>query len=463
LLPWGAGRLKAESTGIAAGAAGPPWVSRLKRVLTTRRELLSVLAITLAGLLFRLLVVVFGADPIPAPLSDSDYYHVVASNLAEGRGFSYINGPSAFWPPGYPFFLAILYWLFWPSVKIAMVANAVAGALAILVTYAFGRVLWGPRVGLLAAALMAALPSHIFWSAALLSEVLFTLIFIAAFWLVLESVSGETGRVRWPALLGFAALFAAGVVTRGQMAVLLPVALLFWWRRGVRPIVAAGMAAIPVLVTLALVVPWSVRNTRVLNEPIILSSNVGYNVRIGHNPDSFGRFMFPDVWPPDKVGQLSPELEVELNREGLRRGLRYAVTSPLHEVWLSVQKVHWLYRADMDSLVWIESFSHTPLPSVELEWAYIRGIHASYYVFFTVAVLGAPLTLGIRDPRRLALLITIVLWTVFHILFFSEPRYHLPVLPIMAVMAARALLWVSDRWPELRSAVAIGPAATGES
>lgn len=56
------------------------------------------------------------------PMSDPQYYHATASNLADGRGYSvavdpggggFVAGPasegSAFWAPGYPFALAPLY------------------------------------------------------------------------------------------------------------------------------------------------------------------------------------------------------------------------------------------------------------------------------------------------------------------------------------------------------------------
>jgi hypothetical protein len=50
-----------------------------------------------------------------------------------------------------------------------------------------------------------------------------------------------------------------------------------------------------------------------------------------------------------------------------------------------------------------------------------------------------PWTLSAKD-ERLALWLTLAAWTAVHIVFFSEPRYHLPLLPILFAMAARTLV-----------------------
>lgn len=403
----------------------------------------------LGGILFRLLLVTFGADPIPAPYSDAEFYHISATNLLNGKGYAYLSGPTAFWPPGYPFFLAIVYWLFGSGVKTAMVANALAGGLTVLVTYAIGLRVFGRAVALVGAGILAALPSHILWSAAVLSEVLFTLVLALSFWMMLESVKAQ--RVRWWWFLGFSVAVASGIMIRGQTVILIPVALLLWWRLGLSLRRSFALAVLVSIVGIALVIPWSIRNTRVMDSPVILSTNVGYNLYIGHNPEAFGRFHFTDQWPAGEEGRLTPQREVEFNEQGFRKAIRYALTHPLQELRLVSQKLYWLYRADMDSWIWIESFYRTPLPSIDLRFLIIRGVHASYYALLALAIAGGWLWFSVREPRRQAVVLTIVLWSVFHLVFFGEPRYHLPMLPFFALAAAHLPLWLRENWSALRA------------
>jgi 4-amino-4-deoxy-L-arabinose transferase-like glycosyltransferase len=415
----------------------------------------------LGGVLSRLLLVVFGADPVPAPYSDAEFYHLSAMNLVNGNGYSYLSEPTAFWPPGYPFFLAIVYSLFGAGVKTAMVANALAGGLTVLATYAIGRRVFGRAVALVGAGIMAVLPSHILWSAAVLSEVLFTLVFALAFWMMLESVKAQ--RVRWWWFLGFSAAVAFGIMIRGQTVILVPVALLLWWRLGLPLPRSFALAVLVSLIGIALVVPWSIRNTRVMGSPVILSTNVGYNLYIGHNPEAFGRFHFTDQWPAGEEGRLTLQREVEFNEEGLRKAARYALTHPLEELRLIPQKLYWLYRADTDSWIWIESFYRTPLPSIDLRFLIIRGVHATYYALLALAVVGGWLWFSLREPRRQALVLTILLWSAFHLVFFGEPRYHLPMLPFFALAAAHLPIWLRENWTALRTSLdlrAAPPVAT---
>lgn len=418
--------------------------------MTNRRAYVYALFITLIALTVRLSLVLFGADPTPPPLSDSEYYHVVARNLANGQGFSYIHGPSFFWPPGYPFFLAILYKTFFVSVKVALVANAIAGAATVFITFLIGRRLWDARTGLVGAAILALLPSHIFWTPVLLSEVLFTAVFAAALLAAIESTTSDPPRVQWPALIAFAGFLAAGTLIRGQMLVLLPVACLFWWRQRVPWPRVVIMATVPLLVASAFVGVWMIRNQRVFGVTAVLSANVGYNLRIGHNPHAYGRFQFlRDFWPPGQEGNLTPERERAFNRDGTRDAVKWALTHPINEVPLSAAKVYWLYRADVDSWIWIESFYVTPFPSVDLRFALIRTISASYYVLLALALLGAPLVLGVRTPTAILFSSIFVLWTAVHVLFFGEPRFHVPLFPLAVLMAARFILAFHERWREI--------------
>ena len=53
-----------------------------------------------------------------------------------------------------------------------------------------------------------------------------------------------------------------------------------------------------------------------------------------------------------------------------------------------------------------------------------------------------------RDPNRQLLVSIVLFWTLFHIAFLGEPRYHIPLYPVFAISASAGI------WAALTSASA---------
>jgi hypothetical protein len=59
----------------------------------------------------------------------------------------------------------------------------------------------------------------------------------------------------------------------------------------------------------------------------------------------------------------------------------------------------------------------------------------TYYTLFLAAVVSLPLWLR-RRPERVLLASVFVFWTLFHVAFLAEPRYHVPLYPAFAIAVA---------------------------
>ena len=95
----------------------------------------------------------------------------------------------------------------------------------------------------------------------------------------------------------------------------------------------------------------------------MLTTNFGYNLRIGHAPYSTGRYIVPqDLWDTDP-GITFKERELLFNRTGERRAVDYALHHPGREFRLSLRKIEWLWRPDSDVFLQLQSYGQTPLPS----------------------------------------------------------------------------------------------------
>ena len=49
------------------------------------------------------------------------------------------------------------------------------------------------------------------------------------------------------------------------------------------------------------------------------------------------------------------------------------------------------------------------------------------------------------DPTGVLLLSVIAYWTLIHVAFFADPRFHAPIMPIMCIWAATAIAVASRR------------------
>ncbi|MDI6856702.1 MAG: glycosyltransferase family 39 protein [Dehalococcoidia bacterium] len=408
------------------------------------------LAVILAAALVARLAWTWWTDPTPPELSDPQYYNATALSLARGEGYSvtfhrdvgFLPGgeETAFWPPGYSAYLATFYWLFGKGDEVAQAANVVAGALVVVPIYFIGLRLFGRRIALVAAAAAALLPSLVYWVPVLFSDTLFTLLFAMVAALLLHALR-QDGTFSLALLAAGGVVLGLAMLVRGQALVLVPVVAVYWAVAGAKPAKCLLSGGACLALAAAVVVPWSVRNTAAMGSPILLSANVGYNLRVGHAPYSTGRYILPDdLWNSRSERTTFRELEPVFNDLGLERATEYALGHPLEEAELAVRKTLWLWAPDSDALDWVESYGRTPLPAGAvgpLRWL----VDGSYAVLLWLV--GCAFVRARAFAPQLSLLAAlVVLWTATHIVFFGEPRYHLPALALMIPVAAAPLVWL---------------------
>ena len=411
-----------------------------------RSPALWMTALVLFGLVLRLVWVLYvGSQPLGG---DPSWYYNVATNIARGHGFvadhhtlfdgePIIRQPTAAWPPAYSYVLAAMWKVVGISVTSSKVLNAVLSGLTIPFVYLLARAIFGKPSGWLAAGVFCVFPNAIAWSSVLFPEELFTFVFVVALWILVDP--GALRGARWRAPLAFGLLAGVATLTRGEGAVLLPVAVLFWfardgWRDSMRPI------ALAIAGSAVMIMPWTVRNMVVMHAAIPVSTNSGIALRIGHSPQSTGTTEI--VNPPEPVDGVPvweqayyPDTEVRSYQVYTKRSIRYALTHPRRELDLSRYKIYHLYRSDAWLIEWVKLGTSTPIHSEPVENALWSLFDVSHYALMFAAVGSAVFWLR-RDPKRLLLAYVILVWTLFHIVFSAEPRYHVPLFPIFAVAAA---------------------------
>lgn len=369
----------------------------------------------------------FSMDP------DSYSYETIAHTILQNGTLT----PSANRTPGFPAFIAMIYAVLGSDFKNIVLVQALIATLTIVLVYMIGRKVIGERAGLMAAALVAVDPFQVYFSAKVLTETLFTfmlcLIVYAILFLqedqthggrtsfILGLLLGLTALLR-PEVVGLAVVLAAGY----GISVLLK-------RRNFRGMVNMG---IMLLTMAAILLPWGLRNQRLLGRFVVTSTNGGWTMYEGlatdYSVDGWDKYRREKMYPDLTAYGLDNELKV--NDHFAAKSRIYIREHPGDFILLSVRKLFKLYR-----VIPYEVFS-------------MKARIASVLYFLPLLLLfiaGMVLTRS-QVIRLMPIYLVLAYVSGIHMLFTSQIRYRVPLQPLMAVVAAAAIVMAIDRLPGRR-------------
>lgn len=261
-----------------------------------RRSRRDAIAIALGALALRCGIVLWGRTRFP-PAEDGHFYHEVAQRIATGQGYTWLwpDGTVTFaahYPVGYPAILGSLYAALGNSVTVAMLFNAVLGALAVfwvqrLVARSAPR--WAANG---AATVVAFHPSLLAYTPALMTEGVSGALVVGTGWFALWS---SDTRHPWRVGLCLCLMLGVMALVRPQLILLAPVAgwLREHWRSG-RWKRSAVSSALVTCGALLVVAPWSARNCARMNRCVFVSANAGWNLLIGTAAEGEGKWVSVD-------------------------------------------------------------------------------------------------------------------------------------------------------------------------
>lgn len=392
-----------------------------------------LLALFLLALVVRCWAVTF----YPAEqVNDAADYHRLAADLS--RGLGYVNeagGPTAWRPPGYPAFLAIIYSGFGVSVRAATLTQAVLGGLTVLLLAAFGALIIGRREALVATMLAAVYPSLFWLPRVLLSENLSLPLTLAA--LCAAAMLLRTEHLRWACacgvLLGLCALVrGANLVVA---AVLLAGMVLVAWKRGRRWRQLAAASALVCAGVALVLLPWTARNYRVFHQLVPVATQDGMG-------------LYASYWPPMRDGKVIwgnlPGNEDPAWAAATRAGDEATASKYLQSVTLERLREHpgHFFRVLPPKLLSLaapfdwEWFPHAPGST--------RSLNPVYALMLIPAMLG--LLILRRRPVPHGWLLWVLPLTVLMqaVVFYGSPRFRLPAETSGILWAAVALVSAWD-------------------
>jgi 4-amino-4-deoxy-L-arabinose transferase-like glycosyltransferase len=391
-----------------------------------------LLGLTVLALVVRLAWVLFGSWEA----GDSSWYLAVARNIAFHHVFSSsANGSAlvstAYRPPLYPAFIASLWLGDSAPVLATLLVQAVLGATTVSFIYLIAREGFDRRVAVLAAAGMVLAPMTGRFTAVILSETLFTFLLTLGVFLWSRNRYALTGFV-----FGLATL--ARITLLPFLGLLPLLTLLPAWRPQRR-----AYATI-VLLSIAVASIWIARNAIVFKQFVpIAASGFGTNLLLGtlktkEADDVAARKEF--LTSVDQKSGVAGVDETAADRLRLRAALQRIADNPGQ--WI-VARLQQYPRLFIDSGSYLFAGGGMPFRSaagrgltgqVMIRIAFISGnVLVFFFALFAI----------VAERARFVSLSHITLFPIFlcaiSLPLWIEPRYGLPMMPLVAILAAVGL------------------------
>jgi hypothetical protein len=424
-----------------------------------------VLAVTLR------LFVVLAARDLALGLDDMFQYDMLARSLVAGNGFRWYAPADAaqlapylgvdvdalgldprgilttFRAPMYPAFLALVYSLFgtgpgrlFPARLIQVCLGAI---LAPMTFYAGLRLLQGPRwsseaslrASRIAALAVAVYPGLLAFPLALATENLFVPLVLAAFLalLALIPLPGNAHGTAPPTARESALAIGAGILlglaalTRSVILPFCALGLLWLWRTKKQP----RLTMLCALCMISTITPWIYRNTVVSGHLTGIETSMGYNLYLGYHPDSTGTFTFGP-----SLDLLSILDDREREQAGIAGALEFIREDPGRFPYLALRRLGHFFDLEWRAVTYFYSnglVGHIPLLGLVI----ILLLFSIPFMWMAASAALGVATLS-SGPSTSLLALLVGAYLLPHVLILSEERFHLLLIPYMAVLAAAA-------------------------
>lgn len=418
----------------------------------------------LVALILRLIPVVL-ARGLGIGLDDMFQYDMLARSLAAGHGFRwYAQGdldqiaafvdldlssvreydpilgiPTSFRAPLYPAFLAIVYMVNGTEFSrffAARLAQAIfLGAPLAPLTYWLALRLSSlmkdeggkntEKAARIAAYVVACYPMLLLYPLGLGTENPFFILLLTSFLFLL--LASKTPTIFYFLLCGF--FLALTALTRSVILPFAALAILWAWfilqqRRG------ALLIALSFVLTTA---PWLIRNSMLHEKLTGIETSMGYNLYLGYHPRGNGSFVFGP-----SLDLLTILDDAERDRIGTQKAIEFIEAQPGRFLPLALNRLGFFFGLEKRVLMYF--YSNDLIGYIPLAW--LLTISAIILTPFVIISSSAALGLAYLDrrPEHILLVFLFVSYVLPHVLILSEDRFHLALVPFLAILAAQ--VWV---------------------
>ena len=372
-------------------------------------------------------------SPLPE-FRDAAEYDRIAWNLVNSNGYSMDKHPpytpTARRGPTYPLFLAGIYLLFGRNYTVVRVIQAIVSSMTCLVGYLIARDIFGKKIGLISALIMALFPPLMYYDGHILTETLFTFMLAVTVLLVVKGLEHRS-----TVMYSIAGMFLGMTALCRPTALLFPIGvlimLLLIYKRKKQAILHSGVLFLTFTMIL---LPWTIRNYITFRTLVPIATGggsvlYGGNYKVAEESSVIGR-------------RIKDPKSVQGDRMLIEEALKLIVRHPFGYMKMCVERFvrFWKPRSWSD-LFGIGSFSeyirsdrYLPLiPKMML--LSIDG--SAIFLGFLGGILSLPMW-----RRTLPIGMPILYFTAVHVAIHARSRYRVPVMPFVVIFATIGLFHI---------------------
>jgi hypothetical protein len=426
--------------------------------------------IFLVALVLRLIPVLLTRQ-LGIGLDDMFQYDMLARSLASGNGFRWYAPPdlarltpylhldvmahaldprgvlTTFRAPLYPAFVAMIYAAFGIDAGrffAVRLAQAALGAFLAPVTYFAGLLMLHGRnvaegdkpaqpIAKVAAWVVSLYPTLVIFPLALATENLFFPLVLASGLVLLklaqESTASEGATPRPRLILAYALLagmlMGLAALTRSVIVPFACIAVI-WIGLSLRRPGPAMAAALAFVLT---VTPWIVRNSLLSHRLTGIESSMSYNLYVGYHPQSTGTFTFGP-----SLDLLSIIDDRARDQMATQRALDFIREDPQRFPILAFRRLGYFFNLELRAFTYFYVNDFLGPIARPLLVLILSVLGIPFIVVSLSAALGAA-----SLPRRTQTVLLVLLFGSYllpHVLILSEERFHLTMIPFLAICAA---------------------------
>jgi len=386
-------------------------------------------AIFFAALIIRLIFVVKSANVVLS--SDAAGYDMLGLSIANGSGFSDIFGnPYSFYPPGYPFFLSMIYRLFGHSYLAVRVIQSVVGSLNCVLIWLIAKALGAKRAGVIAAVISVIYFPFIKSTELLLTELIFTFLLLLMTFLL----------VRAQKILTFQNVIIAGILL--GIAVLTRATMIFYILFALPVFIFGAVSSrsnffkkyvIFCLVFIIIVVSWTIRNYSVYHKIVPIATQGGATLYSSYCPPGgiFGKLATED----DPVIAEAARIQSQAEQSDflVKKTIDFIKKNPVKVCILELKKIMYFWAP--------------------FDWEIVGGrwFNVIYLLSAPFFIYGFMLAC-IEFKRFYSVLLPIIYFQVMALIFYGSPRFRLPIEPFLFMLSALGALKIYEFYRVRKSA-----------
>ncbi|MBI5352650.1 MAG: glycosyltransferase family 39 protein [Chloroflexi bacterium] len=399
-------------------------------------------------------------------LDDMFQYDMLARSIASGNGyrwyaqndlylvqnyFSTLNFQipadydprgvlTSFRPPLYPVFIAFIYFITGVGAEryfIVRISQTVLSAALVPLTYFIARKVFpeNEHAAKVSAWVIVFYPLLVIYPLSLATENLFFVLVLLSVLTLLKADETRAAKhfILSGILIGLAALTRSVFLAFGGLAVL-------WVFFALKE---KQKAVLLFLIVSAVTLPWMIRNTLLHHHLTGIESALGYDLYVGYHPESTGTFQYGISL--DMMPYLDDGVRDEI---GKAKAFEFIRQDPGRIPYLMVRRLGYFFGLERRALTYFYSndfLGYIPKPLLLL---------IAFIALMPFVIVSVSSALGISilkwNHKTLLLMLAIFGYLTPHILILGEDRFHLTLVPFLAILAAQfwagGLREVSARW-----------------